>query len=122
MVLHTLAKLTDNAGDRARPHVAPSAGVRQPGTRCTKPRSIIWSASTAASNRFAQSTLFRPLHPLVDKERELKADTRITLFDRCRRNKPGRFTRLQQIDKRVAELEGGRLLVLDVDGSCKTSR
>jgi len=56
---------------------------------------------------------------VVDKERELKADTRITLRDRCRRNKPGRFTRVQQIDKRVAELEGGRLLVLEVDRKLK---
>jgi hypothetical protein len=56
---------------------------------------------------------------VVDKERELKADTRITLRDRCRRNKPGRFTRVQQIDKRVAELEGGRLLVLEVDRELK---
>jgi hypothetical protein len=62
-----------------------------------------------------------PIH-VVDKERELKADTRVTLRNRRRRNKPGRITRLQQVDECVAELEGGRIVVLGVNRELKTSR
>jgi hypothetical protein len=43
--------------------------------------------------------------------RELKADTRVTLRNRRRRNKPRRFTRLERIEERVAELAEGRIVV-----------
>jgi len=49
----------------------------------------------------------------------LEPDTRVGSGDRGRRDKRGRFARLQQVDERVAELEDGRVVVFEEDWELK---
>lgn len=56
---------------------------------------------------------------VVYTERELEPDTRVGSGDRGRRDKRGRFARLQQVDERVAELEDGRVVVFEEDWELK---
>src|SRR6266511_6429066 len=56
---------------------------------------------------------------VVYTERELEPDTRVGSRDGRRRDKRGRFARLQQVDERVTELEDGRVVVFEEDWELK---
>ena len=59
--LHALSQLSDNVGNVASTHIAPSAGVRQPGTRRTDKATFDELHCVEGGNkRLAESTLLSP--------------------------------------------------------------